>query len=87
VEVTFDKDGFPDFSRYRHPDVKDVEIEFTGNYRKDNNLADKAARITEEKRMTELYTWHHHQDGKTMQLIRTDVHKDFFHTGGMSGTR
>lgn len=53
----------------------------------DNRLADKAAGITAEKRQAEGYTWHHHQDGKTMQLIKRDVHRDFFHTGGMAGAR
>jgi len=87
VEVTYDKDGFPDFAKHRHPEVKDVEIEFTGDYYKDNKLADEAAGITEEMRISEKYTWHHHQDGKTMQLIKRNVHQDFFHTGGMSGAR
>jgi hypothetical protein len=67
--------------------VKDVQIEFTGSYDKDFSLADKAAGITEKMRKAEEYTWHHHQDGKTMQLIKKDVHRDFVHTGGMSGTR
>jgi hypothetical protein len=67
--------------------VKDVEIEFSGSYPKDNGLADKAAGITEKKRQDEEYRWHHHQDGKTMQLIKKDVHEDFFHTGGMSRER
>jgi DNase/tRNase domain of colicin-like bacteriocin len=61
-------------------------FEFSGKREKDNALADKVAGITEEKRQDEKYTWHHHQDGKTMQLIKRDVHKDFFHTGGMAGT-
>jgi hypothetical protein len=87
VAVTYGKDGFPDFTPYRHPTVKDVQIEFTGKYEKDFALADKAAGITEEMRQREKYTWHHHQDGKTMQLIKQNVHKDFFHTGGMSGAR
>lgn len=87
VAVTYDKDGFPDFTPYRHPTVKDVQIEFAGSYPKDFAAADKAAGITEKMRDDEGYTWHHHQDGKTMQLIKKDVHKDFFHTGGMAGTR
>ena len=87
VAVTYDAAGFPDLTPYRHATVKDVQIEFTGSYKKDFALADKAAGITEEKRQVDGYTWHHHQDGKTMQLIKKDVHKDFFHTGGMSGTR
>jgi hypothetical protein len=87
VKVTYNKEGFPDFTPYRHPTVKDVQIEFTGTYEKDFARADEAAGITKKMRLQEKYTWHHHQDGKTMQLIKQDVHKDFFHTGGMSGTR
>lgn len=87
VAVTYNKEGFPDFTPYRHPTVKDVQIEFTGNYEKDNSAADKAAGITRKKRDAEEYVWHHHQDGKTMQLIKKDVHEDFFHTGGMAGAR
>lgn len=87
VSVTYDKAGFPDFTPYRHPTVKDVQIEFTGSYPKDFAAADKATGITKKMREDEGYTWHHHQDGKTMQLIKKNVHQDFFHTGGMSGTR
>lgn len=28
------------------------------------------------------YTWHHHQDGRTMQLVPTDLHRAISHTGG-----
>lgn len=87
VAVTYNKEGFPDFTPYRHPTVKDVQIEFSGNYDKDFAAADKAAGITEKMRKEADYTWHHHQDGKTMQLIKKDVHKEFFHSGGMAGTR
>ncbi|HRI65418.1 MAG TPA: HNH endonuclease, partial [Polyangium sp.] len=87
VSVTYDKEGYPDFTPYRHPTVKDVQIQFTGSYEKDFAVADKAAGITEEMRQQQNYTWHHHQDGKTMQLIKRDVHKDFFHTGGMAGAK
>lgn len=87
VSVTYDKAGFPDFTQYRHPTVKDVQIEFTGSYPKDFAAADKAAGITEKFRKEADYTWHHHQDGKTMQLVKKDVHEDFFHTGGMAGAR
>ncbi|UPK42415.1 HNH endonuclease [Paenibacillus pabuli] len=30
------------------------------------------------------YTWHHHQDGKTMVLVQKDIHRDFRHIGGQS---
>lgn len=87
VAVTYDKEGYPDFTPYRHPTVKDVQIEFTRDQKKDNKAADKAAGITEKMRTDEKYTWHHHEDGKTMQLIKRDVHEDFFHTGGMARAR
>lgn len=87
VAVTYNNEGFPDFTPYRHPTVKDVQIEFTGIRYKDFSAADKAAGITEKKRTDEKYTWHHHEDGKTMQLIKQDVHAEFFHTGGMARVR
>lgn len=87
VAVTYNKEGFPDFTPYRHPTVKDVQIEFTGERKKDDKAADQAAGITEKMRQDEKYTWHHHEDGKTMQLVKRDVHGDFFHTGGMARAR
>ncbi|MBK9260030.1 MAG: HNH endonuclease [Polyangiaceae bacterium] len=84
VAVTYDKHGYPDFSAYRHPTVKDVRIEFTGKYGPDKQRANAAAGIPKEPLD---YIWHHHQDGKTMQLIRRDVHEEFFHTGGMATSR
>ncbi|WP_235617072.1 HNH endonuclease signature motif containing protein [Lysinibacillus mangiferihumi] len=30
------------------------------------------------------YTWHHHQDGKTMVLVQKDIHDEFKHIGGQS---
>ena len=29
------------------------------------------------------WTWHHHQDGKTMVLIPTEIHKRMNHCGGV----
>ena len=28
------------------------------------------------------YTWHHHQDGKTLMLVKQEVHSAFAHKGG-----
>ena len=33
------------------------------------------------------YTWHHHQDGQTMQLVDRQVHATFTHSGGASLSR
>ncbi|MCD2206651.1 HNH endonuclease [Listeria booriae] len=29
-------------------------------------------------------TWHHHQDGETLQEVNKEIHKDYTHRGGMS---
>lgn len=29
-------------------------------------------------------TWHHHQDGKTLQEVNKIIHKEFTHRGGIS---
>ena len=30
------------------------------------------------------YTWHHHEDTQTMQLIPQDLHDEIRHTGGVA---
>ena len=29
-------------------------------------------------------TWHHHEDGKTLQAVDTNAHREFTHQGGIS---
>ncbi|MEU4364092.1 polymorphic toxin-type HINT domain-containing protein [Promicromonospora sp. NPDC023987] len=81
TDVPFDKDGYPDFSAWRHPDVDDVRIELTGSRTKDFKAANEKAGLTETP---ENYTWHHHQDPGLMQLIDEDIHAATGHTGGFS---
>ena len=84
VDVTYNKDGYPDFSpfEYKGNDGKAVvEIEYTGSRTQDFTKANEAAGF---EATPKGYTWHHVEDGKTMQLVETDVHKKFQHTGGVS---
>ena len=74
--VPFTGTGHPDFSRYA---IKKVEIKVTGIRYKDDALANAASGYTKTPKG---YTWHHHHDGKTMQLIPSDIHKAVSHTGG-----
>ena len=76
--VRFTPDGFPDFSPYA---IARPEIKFTGDYDLDFKAANAKAGLTETPKG---YTWHHHQDGKTMQLVPTDLHQAVRHTGGMA---
>ena len=80
--VPFDKDGFPNFSAHRHPDVPDVRIELSGSRSTDFARANAAAGLKETPRG---YTWYHHQDKGLMQLVDGKVHAATGHTGGFSG--
>lgn len=76
--VAFDAYGFLDFSPYA---TATVEIDMKGNRTTDFRDANKKAGF---RRPPKGYSWHHHQDGKTMQLVPTDLHKNVPHTGGVS---
>jgi uncharacterized protein YukE len=89
--------GFPDFTPYSHPTVKPVEIEFANptnrplDYKNANIKSelnkDSDPPITSLYEAPEGYTWHHHQDGKTMILVDKKVHREFTHTGGVSAIK
>jgi|SRR5271156_1999301 len=77
--VEFNEKGFPKFEPYA---IKKVALEkFGGNNKKDFDDANFLAGL---KETTDNYTWHHHEDGKTMLLVPTDLHKVVRHTGGMA---
>ena len=70
------KNGFPDFSPYA---VKTVEIKQTGNNVVDFAAANLAAGLEVQPKG---YTWHHHENGTTMQLVPTSLHGQVGHSGG-----
>lgn len=76
--VKFTSDGFPDFSPYA---IKTVKPKGLTGKDSDFTLANKAAGF---KETPAGYTWHHHQDLKTMQLVPFDLHYTVKHTGGAS---
>lgn len=78
TKIPFDAGGFPDFSGVA---TKSVDITLTGNRAADFRAANTAAGLD---RTPAGYTWHHHQNGRTMQLVPTDVHRKTGHTGGHS---
>ncbi|WP_260985329.1 HNH endonuclease [Paenibacillus xylanexedens] len=87
-------DGYPDFSEYYHPTVEPVEIKFASptnrpaDYKAANLEAglskDSVPPVTQSNKSPTGYTWHHHQDGKTMILVDEKVHAEFRHIGGVS---
>ncbi|MGH3351811.1 MAG: HNH endonuclease [Nocardioides sp.] len=80
--VRFTKDGFPDFSPYAQKTTK-IDGGFSGRDA-DFAAADKATDTTRKYRRENKLTWHHHQDGTTLQLVPTDVHDAVRHAGGIA---
>jgi A nuclease of the HNH/ENDO VII superfamily with conserved WHH len=80
--VWFNSKGFPDFSPYAIKTVKPKGL--TGNIATDNRLANRAAGLSVTP---DGYTWHHHEDGVTMQLVPTELHDAVRHTGGAAVRR
>jgi hypothetical protein len=72
-------------------DVESGEVEIhlskNGGREKDFDLADKAMAEMlgiKEFEKPEGGTWHHTEDGITMQLVPTKLHKNVPHSGGVS---
>lgn len=72
------KDGYPDFSPHA---THKVEINMTGNDAVDFKAANEAAGLS---RTPKGYTWHHKEDGVTMELVPSALHGNVPHTGGAS---
>ena len=73
-------DGFPDF---KSAGFVDQEVRLKDGFdtrSKDFSRADKLA----EKPKAPDATWHHHEDGETLQEIKTRIHARFTHRGGFS---
>ncbi len=78
--VPFKADGYPDFSDYAK---KTVDVAQTGNRTLDDAAANLKAGF--DKGTPDGYTWHHVEDGKTMQLVPEDIHTLTGHSGGVAG--
>jgi hypothetical protein len=77
TKIPFDKDGFPDFSNVT---TKTVKVPHTGIRHIDEAAANRGAGY---KSPPEGMTWHHHQDGRTMQPVPRELHRRTGHTGSI----
>ncbi len=75
--VDFTPQGFANLRPYAVFETKVLDL--TGDHRKDERKANKNVGL---KSTPEGYTWHHVEDGVTMQLVPTDLHESVSHTGG-----
>jgi hypothetical protein len=80
--VRFNDQGFPEFGPYAKVTVT-IEPGSAGNYTTDFAEANGLAGDRLPKNMDD-YTWHHHEDRKTMQLVPWDLHDAIRHAGGVS---
>jgi hypothetical protein len=74
--VRFTRDGYPNFGPYA---IKTITFK--------KGFKDRAGDIAFANRMFDPppgYTWHHHQDGRRLQLIPTDLHEAIRHAGGIA---
>jgi len=77
--VRFTNDGFPNFGPYATHTAR-----FPNGFR--GTPADFAAanRQAGLARTPDGFTWHHHQDGRTLQLVPRDLHEAIRHAGGVA---
>ena len=72
------RNGYPDFSPHLYKGKKgeaEVTINMTGDNAADFRAANKKAGFGDSANsQPDGYTWHHNQDGKTMQLVKTSAH-------------
>lgn len=88
-------EGYPDFSPHVlnvNGKPASVDIDMMGNHSRTGN--GDFSQATEAMR-TKLndptwepdysqYTWHHHENGTTMELVPKNINRDYAHTGGAS---
>ncbi|MGH3738913.1 MAG: HNH endonuclease [Micromonosporaceae bacterium] len=58
-----------------------IDPNFKGDHTTDFTEANRQADLPETP---DGYTWHHHQDTRTMQLVPEDMHRAVNHGGGVA---
>lgn len=84
--IRYSYEGFPEFARYATA-IVELEDGFGPTRRGDNRRA-RAQWLEEtgEKPDEKNRTWHHHEDGRTLMLLPTDLHGNTYHSGGWTVT-
>ncbi|CAM1344046.1 hypothetical protein TAMYLO_430003 [Tenacibaculum amylolyticum] len=95
VSVRYDKNGFPDFKNYSLDQGftykadnligNGTTTDFTNatnwlrNKFPDKNIRSRGTAVEIDGI---IYTWHHHQDGKSLMPVLKNIHRSFSHSGG-----
>lgn len=83
TKVTYNKDGHPDFTPHA-VDQTTLPDGFTDRPTDFRAANAQTGRSEFGDTSPTDHTWHHHEDGTTMQLIPRDIHRQFTHQGGIS---
>ncbi|NEK83780.1 MAG: hypothetical protein G3W58_21545 [Pantoea ananatis] len=77
-------DGYPDFTPYERQsvDVPDLKGDHSKSPGGDFGKAD--AQASKGMANYDVNTWHHHENGVTMQEVPKKIHRRFTHRGGVS---
>lgn len=95
VRVNYNRKGFPDFKPHtvQKTTLSDGFVNRSADFRLANQQtglgqfgAKSPSNVSIGGRPADNYTWHHHQDMKTMQLVPRSIHREFTHMGGDSMT-
>ncbi len=79
--VRFKENGCPDFTPWEKARVEIEPSNRLDDWLGDFRRANEAAGL---ERTPRGYTWHHMEDGKTMQLVPQSLHNAVSHSGGRS---
>jgi hypothetical protein len=92
--IRFNNQGYPVFPKKYQAGEVFFKGNFAGNHTTDFADAWKALSKKTGKAVKDLktefeasHTWHHVEDGKTMQLIPWDLHDGVRHSGGVAVTK
>ena len=91
------KDGYPDYSDYTYkakgadgrPVDASVEIKLDPNGNREKDFAEARKAMAEKLGQDKFkepkgWTWHHTEDGTTMELVPSKLHNNVPHSGGVS---
>ncbi|MGY4398485.1 putative Zn-binding protein involved in type VI secretion [Sphingomonas sp. UYAg733] len=85
TKVNYDSRGYPDFKPHA-VDATELPNGFQGRQSDFRAANTQTGRTQYGDKSPPNQTWHHHENGTTMQLVPRNIHKEFTHAGGIAGT-
>lgn len=77
-------DGYPDFTPYERQSVDVYDLKGDHSKTPGGDFGKADAMAPKGQANYDLNTWHHHQNGTTMQEVPKSIHRRFTHRGGVS---